>query len=158
MKNVDKFLKQNNWYEGIFWSLEDEIINRTNKFVLSSWTAASIWGFNEIFDMKYFITFPKGYNLKTDPKTIVKKQRSKEKYNLGIIQIPYKGKKIKVYSPERAVVEIIEETKGNYNDVIISIIKNFFTYIDFDRDELLTIAKKFNVLEVVKVFMAVYCG
>ena len=142
----------------LMMSIEDLFSNKENKKVLSSWSAATFWGFSPLIDTTLYITCPKGYNPNINKKYISVKQRAGTKYNQDILTFDYEGMKVNVYSPERTIVEIIKETKNSYTDVIVETIRNFFKNIKYSVNKLREMAKSFKIEHIVEAFMAVYNG
>ena len=136
----------------MLWSFNDIFTHKTNKGVISSWSAASYWGFSPKIDSKIYITYPKGYNPNFKSSNIVKKQRTGIKYSDDIQEITFDTKKMNVYSPERTIVEIIKDAKGEFNDVLVEIIKNFIKLIKYEFSNVIKWAKEFHIEGITKAF------
>ena len=137
------------WYGELPFSwidLKDVYHKEPNKVVISSWTALDFYGINEDLISETYITVPKGYNPVKIREFAKVKQRSGERYDFQIEQYNIEDKIVNIYSPERAVVEVVKEQKGKYTDLIISFIKNFFRKFKYNVPKLIEAAKKFNIL------------
>lgn len=140
--------------ETILWSYDGIFTKKANRGVISSWSAASYWGFSPLIDLKVYITYPKGYNPNIKSPNVIKKHRSGEMYSSDIKHITFDNIDMNVYSPERTIVEIIKDAKGNFNDVLIETIRTFFSVISYKYSLILKWAKKFNIEGIVKAFFA----
>ena len=140
-------------YEAVLWSLEH--IYRSNKepMVISSWSAASYWGFSPLIDQKLYITYEKGKTLYIKSNVVSKKEQISENYHKGIVNICFDKTPMFVYEPERTIVEIIKEVNGVYNDVLIETITMFLDQQTNNLDKVITWSKWFNIeVEVKKLF------
>ena len=142
----------------VLWSFESIFTGKSNKGVISSWSAASYWGFSPRIDSKIFITYPKGYNPNLKSSSIIKKQRSGDLYSKDIKHIMFDDKNMNVYSPERTIVELIKDAKGTFNDVLVETIKNFFNVVNYKYAVVIEWAKKFKIEGIVKAFFAMNNG
>ena len=140
IKNWDRDLPLS-WLE-----LKDMFQDKPNKVVVSSWTALDFFEINDDLIHEITVTVPNGYNPVKIREVANVKQRSADKYDFQIETFNIEGKLVNIHSPERAFVEVIKEQKRNYNDVIISLIRRFFTEFKYDAKKLIEAAKKFNIL------------
>ena len=138
----------------VLWSFESIFTKKTNKGVISSWSAASYWGFSPLLNSKAYITYPKGYNPNIKSSNLVKKQRAGNKYSEDIQHIMFDEQPMNVYSPERTIVEIIKDAKGIFNDVLVETIKTFIERVKYNFKDVLKWAKNFNIEGIVNAFFA----
>lgn len=141
IKNWDRDLPLS-WLE-----LSDMFQEKPNKVVVSSWTALDFFGINDDLIHEITITVPNGYNPVKIREVANVKQRNADKYGFQIESFNIEGKWVNIHSPERAFVEVIKEQKGRYSDVIISLIRRFFTKFKYDVKKLIDAAKRFNILD-----------
>ena len=127
--------------------LSEVFQDKPNKIVISSWTALDFFGINEDLIHETTVTVPKGYNSVKIREFANVKQRTPKKYDFQIEIFNIEGKLVNIHSPERAFVEVIKEQKGRYSDVIISLIRGFFTKFKYDVRKLIEAAEKFNILD-----------
>lgn len=137
----------------VLLTVEDFFTEKRKNGVLSMTTAAVIWGFSPVLLQKIDMTFPiskVSTDIKNNKNNFRILQQVEERYNEGINVINWDGKKIRVYSPERTIVELIKEYWTNLDDVVIETIRNFFKDFEYDSKELDYFAKLFNVQNEVK--------
>ena len=146
MKTISEkaFFNEHDIDTSILFSIQDILKNKT-KMVISKWTSAALWGFSDVMNNKIDLTVPKGYNPRLNNKEVAIKQRTNNFFNPGIIRFMFEDQEIKVYSPERTIVELIKEKKDNLNDNDINTFRNFFNNFKYDPKELKNMANKFNV-------------
>lgn len=142
----------NNNYEvvstSILASVEDLFTSKRVNGVLSFDTAAAVWGFSNKVIKKIDLTFPKSAvskDIQQRKDYFNTHQQVAEKYSEGIELIDWEGKKIRIYCPERTIVEIIKQRSKKMTDIDIETIKSFFEDTAFDEKKLEYFTKKFNV-------------
>ena len=143
------YLEENS---AILFSTKSFFTPRTTKGVLSFESAASWWGFSEAIDSEWDITVPRNYNPtnKSDQYNI--NRMANDKYDLEIITFKIEDREVRVYSPERTLIELVKRAKKSINDVIIQTIRNFFSMIEYSSKKLHELAKKFNVEQEVTIW------
>lgn len=147
-----EYLKQY-YNRSIMNSLDDVLSTKTQKWVLSKYSAAALWGFSNIFSSEIEVTFPKGQKSSkiTDLVGQFKTHtRVDEKYEDGIVVVDYKGFPVKAYEPERTIVEIMKDSENAIDDIVLDTIKSFVENVDFDKDKIEKYAKMFNIEQAVK--------
>ena len=136
----------------VLWSFDSIFTEKTNNGVISSWSAASYWGFSPKIDSKIYITYPKGYDSNFKSVNLISRQRTGSKYWEDILKIAFDNKNMNIYSPERTIVEIIKDAKGEFNDVLVETIKNFIKLIKYEFSNVIKWAKRFHIEGIVKSF------
>ena len=142
----------------ILWSFEEMFTDKSNKGVISLWSAASYWGFAPKDYLKMYITYPKGYNRNFKSNSLVKKQRTGKKYYGDIEQITFYNKSMNVYKTERTIVEIIKEAKGQFDAILIETIETFIRVCKYEYPTIIMWAKEFNVENVVRALFSMGHG
>ncbi|MCK5866817.1 MAG: hypothetical protein KAG14_00315 [Mycoplasmataceae bacterium] len=144
--------------ENIIHSIESFFNRRTTKGVLSGESSAVWWGFSDVIPQTWHITVPGSYNATNKSSSFIFKKMNVKKYEIDIKRFSTDQGEIRVYSPERTIVEIIKSAKGNYTDVILQTIKNFFSTIKYQTKKLINIAKTFNVERELLAFKGAFGG
>lgn len=132
----------------VLLAVEELFTSKRKNGVISHNTAALAWGFSNLTTRKIDITFPKSKvsnDIKKDWDDFNVYQQVIDKYIEGIETIEWEGKEIRIYSPERTIVEIIKEKGSRLNDTDIETIKTFFKYFNYDHNSLNKFSKLFNV-------------
>ena len=142
LKNKNTYLEENS---AILFSTKSFFTPRTTKGVLSYESAASWWGFSEDIGLEWSITVPRNYNPTNKSKQYNFNRMANDKYELEIITFKIEDREMRVYSPERTIIEIIKRAKKSINDVVIQTIRNFFYSFEYCTKKLHELAKKFNI-------------
>ena len=145
------------WKESIgFMMIEPIFSNESKRGVITGVSAADLYGFSHVIPNKIDITYPKGYNpnKKKEHMNINYKTKDRYEYEMNLYLID--GIEYRIYSPERVIVEMIKNSKNNFNDMMISTIKEFFTNMEYDVNKIMEIARFFNIENQVKIAEAIY--
>ena len=149
LKDKSMYIEENS---AILFSTKSFFTPRTTKGVLSYESAASWWGFSEEIDSEWNITVPRNYNPTNKSKQYSFNRMAISKYELEIITFKLEDREVRVYSPERTIIEIVKRAKKSITDVIIQTIRNFFTNFKYSSDKLHQLAKEFNVDQEVTIW------
>lgn len=136
----------------ILASMEYFFTNKREYGVISGTTAAIVWGFSNVWPEKINLTFPKS-KISGDARTeeFSCKQLIESKYNIGIVELKWNSSLIRIYDPERTIIDIIKEESDFFDDITVSTLKKFFREFDYDQKKLYEYARIFNVAKELKI-------
>lgn len=136
----------------ILASMEYFFTDKRKYGVISGTTAAAVWGFTNIIPTCIDLAFPKS-KISNDARTgnFNCKQYIESKYEIGIETIVWNGSKIRIYNPERTIIEIIKENIQFFSDVIVDTFKRFFNETKYDQKKLYEYAKIFNISQELRI-------
>lgn len=160
LKTNHEYLKQH-YNKAIIDSLDDVLTNKPQKWVLSKYSAAALWGFSNLISCEIQVTFPKDQKSSKITDRVgqfIVYTRTKEKYSEGIIIIDYRGFQVKAYEPERTIIEIMKDCENAIDDIVIDTIKSFVDNVDYDKAKIEKYAKLFNIENTIKYVFGVLSG
>lgn len=130
----------------ILASMEYFFTSKREYGVISGTTAAIVWGFSNVWPEKINLTFPKSrISMDARSEEFSCKQLIESKYNIGIVELRWNSSLIRIYNPERTIIDIIKEESDFFDDITVSTLKKFFREFDYDQKKLYEYARIFNI-------------
>ena len=134
---------------GSYLSIADFFTDKRSIGVVSKNTAADMYGFSNLLLDEVNITIPKGYN-NAIRAAYSFNSNVKSKYSFQLDKYMIEGKQVRIYSPERTIVELIKEGYTKITDVFIDTMKLFFNNFKYSVKRLYEAAEFFNATKEVK--------
>ena len=127
-----------------FISVEWFFTSRRKLGVISKESAADMYGFNNTILNGIDLTIPNGYNANLKNHFDLN-YNFEEKYNFQLERYLINEKEVRIYSPERTIVELIKKNFNNITDIFISLVKGFFESFKYNDKKLYEAASFFKV-------------
>lgn len=141
-----------NGTEDIFYSMQQKY----KKGIFSLETALYLWNLSDQYPFNLDMTFPRGYNNNNLDPEILPHIQAKSLFSEGITETDsFNGNKIRLYSKERTLAEILRPI----NSVDIEIITNAYKAWSHAQrkniNELMNFAQKFKVAKKVNSYLEI---
>ncbi len=95
---------------------------------------------------RYYVSVPFGYKVNTNKYPLKLQYHNKRLYDLGVVEVETEeGRKVKAYSYERVVCDIIKNYDEWYSEFTEKALDDYPHYKNKNIDELLRIAKIMNI-------------
>ena len=139
---------------------EDEMYVLQSKYtkgIFSHETALYIHGFTDRTPIKYVMTFPSTYNVKSlEVENIKIKKAIKDIYELGVIKgVSPCGNKIKIYDIEKTLCDIVRGNNTCDIQIINAAMKRYAASSNKDISKLMYYAEKLRVKNKISNYMEV---
>ncbi|MEG2289316.1 MAG: type IV toxin-antitoxin system AbiEi family antitoxin domain-containing protein [Clostridium sp.] len=139
---------------------EDEMYvlqSKYSKGIFSYETALYIHGFTDRTPIKYVMTFPSTYNVKSlEQESVRTKKAIKNIYELGVTEgISPCGNKIKIYDLEKTLCDIVRGNNSCDIQIVNQAMKKYAAYNKKDISKLMGYAEKLRVKNKIANYMEV---